>query len=207
MWSYYKYSFVFCGLGQLCYKQTFWDWKYLPSMQPLPWSEVCLSLIRVYTMVCFFKKVLKDGGVFVLKGYQHLHFLSSPCFSYMDFAVSFLSTVFLLRGVGFHWGKGSQMSCWNLGDAFEKSIYFFFFFEKNSPIMAVQRASGFSLQLPSWRVRILARLQRQPSSAWSRLGCLWEEGRRAGSPALIVQPSQVTLRGCGHIHGILHPSA
>lgn len=133
MWSYYKYSFVFCGLGQLCYKQTFWDWKYLLSMQPLPWSEVCLSLIRVYTMVCFFKKVLKDGGVFVLKGYQHLHFLSSPCFSYMDFAVSFLSPVFLLRGVGFHWGKGSQMSCWNLGDAFEKSIYFFFFLKKIAP--------------------------------------------------------------------------
>ena len=62
-----------------------------------PCPEVkSLSLIRVYTMVCFFKKVLKDGGVFVLKGYQHLHFLSSPCFSYMDFAVSFLSTVFLL---------------------------------------------------------------------------------------------------------------
>ena len=53
-------------------------------------------------MICFVLKVLKDGRFFVLKGYQHLHFLSAPCVSYMDFAVSFLSVVFLLRGVGFH---------------------------------------------------------------------------------------------------------
>lgn len=145
-------------------------------------------------MVCFLKKVLKDGGFFVSKGYQHLHLLSSPCFSYMDFAVRFLSIVFLLRGVGFHWGKGSQMSCRNLGDAFEKSIYLFIFWgkkKKKSPITAFQRASGFFLQPPSSHMRILARLQRQPSSAWSRLGCLWEEGKEQGHELWLYSPHKL----------------
>lgn len=145
---------------------------------------------------------MKDGHFFVLKGYRHLHFPSAPCFSYMDFAVSFFVCSVSLMRSGISLREGQPDELLKLGRCFWKKASIFLF--ESSP---VQRASGFSLQPPSWLVRILAHLQRQPSSAWSRLGCLWEEGRRAGSPALIVQPSEVTLRGCGHIHGILHPFA
>lgn len=144
-------------------------------------------------MVCVLRKVLKDGGFFVLKGYQHLPLLSSPCFSYMDFAVRFLSVVFLLRGVGFHRGKGSQMSCRNLGDAFEKSIYLFIFFGEKKKKKAPSRhssgpeASPCSLLPHIWE----SWLQRQPSSAWSRLGCLWEEGKEQGHELWLYSPHKL----------------
>lgn len=160
-------------------------------------------------MVCFLKKVLKDGGFFVSKGYQHLHLLSSPCFFYMDFAVRFLSIVFLLRGVGFHWGKGSQMSCRNLGDAFEKSIYLFIFWGKKKKKPHHGIPAGLRLLLAA----SFLTYENPGTSSKATFLCMVKArvsvgGRqRAGSRALIVQPSQVTLRGCGHIHGILHPSA
>lgn len=120
----------------------------------------------------------------------------------------FVRSVSLTRsGISSREGQPDELQ--KLGRCFWKKHLFIYFFwgkkKKKSPITAFQWAWGFSLQPPSSHMRILASKATFFCMVKARVSVGGRQ--RAGSRALIVQPSQVTLRGCGHIHGILHPSA
>lgn len=93
------------------------------------------------------------------------------------------------------------MSCRNLGDAFEKSIYLFIFWEKKKKKPHHGIPAGLRLLLAA----SFLTYENPGTSSKATFLCMVKArvsvgGRqRAGSRALIVQPSQVTLRGCGHI--------
>lgn len=146
-----------------------------------------------------------NHGMFFKKGTERWWFLcfkrlpapSSSVFP-MLFLHGFCSKVFVhsvsLTRSGISLREGQPDELQKLGRCFWKKHLFIYFLgekKKKSPITAFQRASGFFLQPPSSHMRILARLQRQPSSAWSRLGCLWEEGKEQGHELWLYSPHKL----------------